>query len=245
MKGSAMSSLAAIIRVPFYRVLVNLGAGVGALTVAAFLPPAGQPECDSSQLQDVSASIGPLSSFSGWLFLLIATLVVGEVFCTAGEMILGLFFCSSPYREPETGNGCKKSSSADTIMERVAPGAKRFVCYGSFTNDKDMGYEISEVHFCLARLFAGLMAAGLAGWWPLLPFIAAIASTFLIATCSRRIICDLLVIFIFAGLVCYCFHCVESSAMKRIAYLVIMVLFTGCAGVHYRAHANQILLAMK
>jgi hypothetical protein len=212
MKGSAMSSLAAIIRVPFYRVLVNLGAGVGAVIVWAIMPPPGLPKWNSSWLQDVSASIGPLSSFPGWLFLLIGTLVVGEVFCTAGETIIGLFFCSSPFRDP--GNSCEKKPSnpkssdnsgpgtdntagdtpdtdnnaADTIIEWVTPGSKHFVCYGSFTEDKNLGYSISEVHFCLARLFAGLMTVLLGLYCVYLPFVTALvafASLIAISTTCR------------------------------------------------------------
>lgn len=66
-------------------------------------------------------------------------------------------------------------------MERVAPGSKRFVCYGDFTNDADRAHEISEVHFCLARLFAGLMAVLLALYCIYLPFIAALVAFVIMA----------------------------------------------------------------
>jgi hypothetical protein len=177
---------------------------------------------------------------------------------------------------PDTDNNAADTdnNAADTIIEWVTPGSKHFVCYGSFTEDKNLGYSISEVHFCLARLFAGLMTVLLGLYCVYLPFVTALvafASLIAISTTCRPnekslsssyALPDRVLTICLVSSVLFCSTCIVCPVCSTVTMftdgtvspsvtgwhhigLCILMFFCGIASVLYRAHANQILSAIR
>lgn len=241
-----MDKIVSQIKAPLYRVIVNLAVGV----IAILILHDHFPFKNGVQLLQLKPPYQCL--FFKWYFVIPVVLVVGEIFSFAGEMIINLFFEYTPFREPE-----KDKDSVE--LERIFPCSSTYLRYKSFVNNHgaDFAFEISEVHFVLSRLFAGLMVIAIGTvclyWSFMIGCVIFILSSFHVSwkkwdESSKKegafyYIFKKLLCCVFAFIVVFCIniafpkicdHCTNYNFLPIAAFCAL-------ASVYYRAHANQIL----
>ncbi|MGB9500499.1 MAG: hypothetical protein ACKVE4_12325 [Dissulfuribacterales bacterium] len=244
--------MASWIKTPFYRIFVNLPVGIIAFVIfhnrfpclaRGWLPEHG---------------LFCQSPFCKWCFVVPVLLVVGEIYSFAGEMIVNFLFEYIPFRAP----GKEKDS---VRMECVFPCSRDFLRYETFVLDPGQGagfaFDISELHFALSRLFAGIMAVATGIVYFCLPFIAAcvvfLVSCF-IACCENwdsqsekkgfcclftKPCCRLFVRVLVFGIYIVC-STVYGYKGFNFKLLLIAAVFFAIVSIHYRVHANQVLYEM-
>ena len=173
---------------------------------------------------------------SGWILYLTIAWVLGEILCFLGEFIIGLSFKW-------------KFLSCSLLLEKVCP--KNGAPYLRFRhfNVNEKVVEISEVHFVLGRVFAGM--AFLLLIYTILNFFTyflAAFSLFILALVIIYLACKKLlqiprkelIIIVLAGIIGYIVYLLGKHHLIFLVLIFFSALLFFISFI-YRTHANKLL----
>lgn len=204
-------NLNSLLRIPLYRILINIP--IGFIAYPIFLK--------FSKLLDLQVNKGQE------IILIFVYMIIGEVFCMCGELIVNFFFDYHPFHKilPDKSNN-------NSNIERVTPFDDKFITFRHFDKIYN-SMEISEVHFVLSRMFAGLMVIFLCKeiCVPFAFFLPLILVFIQIIVSKTK---D-----------CYVDCCIYLSLKILISCLLIFIsqfaFFFLLSSIYYRSHANKLL----
>lgn len=266
-----MNGWANLIKLPLYRVFMPVAVGV----VFIFLVVIGKInifsdnlslkiflECfNQTKIQVMEIGYNTkivLPNFVIIVAILAICFVIGEICSMMGELIVNLFFCYCPL-VPTTARNIGTETEDSYLMEKVFPCSEKWIKYQDFTSElgREGVAEVSEVHFVMSRLFAGLMIVSLATIISLEILILVIFVIIAICFCFKICkmfwqetcnICAFIVTIMIIFILLCCIIEYLNCDIKTIKHLncdslvsILFAIFFLLASLYYRSHANLLI----
>ncbi len=174
------------------------------------------------------------SYLNSYLIFIPFLLLLGEIYAMVGEIIINPLFDYCPLVVKKDVVKKEENENYNLLMEKISPFSSEKLYYSDI--DKNIAFEMAEVHFSISRIFAALGAICLSYFGPYLPFLLAILLSIYVFILRYRV---LFVIFLFLFFLIFenlgCPLITNKSLSKDFCAVFILMLFFFISSIYYRS----------
>ena len=135
------------------------------------------------------------SCLNSYLIFIPFLLLLGEIYAMVGEIIINPLFDYCPLVVKKDVVKKEENENYNLLMEKISPFSSEKLYYSDI--DKNIAFEMAEVHFSISRIFAALGAICLSYFGPYLPFLLAILLSIYVFILRYRVLFVIFFIFVF------------------------------------------------